>query len=114
MLDNSLSTGAVRDGGAALDELQSAAKHVLDAATPDDRVWVLTVDGQVTAGDASAARGAVGRAQPIGGAGDLVGAIERAVALTRSSALDRGDRSSCSPTRRHPNGRAPRVSARCR
>ena len=87
VLDNSLSSSAVRSGGSALETLQDAARRLLDAATPDDRVWFLTVDGQMTAGDASAARDALARTQALGGAGDLVGAVERAAAVTHSSGL---------------------------
>ena len=87
VLDNSMSTGAVRSGGTALVTLQTAAKDILDAAAAGDRVWLLTVDGQVTTGDAVTARDALTRAQPIGGAGDLMGAIERASAMVRGSGL---------------------------
>jgi hypothetical protein len=87
VLDNSLSSSAMRGRSSALEELQNAGNNVLETATADDRVWFLTVDGGVTAGDAAAARAALSRARPIGGAGDLAGAIERGVALTRSSGL---------------------------
>ncbi|HYV99522.1 MAG TPA: VWA domain-containing protein [Gemmatimonadaceae bacterium] len=87
VLDNSMSTGAARAGGVALESLRNAGKSVLDAATPADRVWVLTLDGRVTAGDANAARDAIARAEPMGGAGDLVGTIERAASMTRASAF---------------------------
>ena len=87
VLDNSLSTGAVRRGGTALVTLQAAGKDILDVATAADRVWVFTVDGQVTAGDVTTARDALNRAQPIGGAGDLPGALERAAATVHGSGL---------------------------
>ena len=87
VLDNSLSTSALRGSASALEALQRAAADVLDAATADDRVWLLTVDGNVAAGDAASARGVLDRLRPIGGAGDLVSAVERAVALTRASGL---------------------------
>jgi hypothetical protein len=88
VLDNSLSTSALRGSTSALESLQRAAGDVLGAATADDRVWLLTVDGNVAAGDAAAARAVLDRVRPIGGAGDLVGAIERGVALTRASGLN--------------------------
>jgi hypothetical protein len=87
VFDNSLSTGAVRSRGATIETLRAAALRVLDAGTPTDRAWVLTVDGRVTAGAVNVARDAVSRVQPIGGAGDLPAAIERGVALVRGSGM---------------------------
>jgi hypothetical protein len=87
VLDNSMSTGAVRGGGAAIETLRSAAERILDAATAADRVWLLTLDRQVDAGGTSAARDALGRVEPMGGAGDLAGTIERAASVTRGSGL---------------------------
>ncbi|HKS07830.1 MAG TPA: BatA and WFA domain-containing protein [Gemmatimonadaceae bacterium] len=88
VVDNSLSTSALRGATSALETLQRAASDILGAATADDRVWLLTVDGNVAAGDAAAARAVLDRLRPIGGAGDLVGAVERGVALTRASGLN--------------------------
>jgi hypothetical protein len=90
VLDNSLSSGAVRGGASALETLQAAAGRVLDAASPDDRVWLLTVDGEISAGQASTVRDVLGRTRPIGGAGDLTGAIERAAALVHGSGFASG------------------------
>lgn len=88
VIDNSLSSAALRGASSALEALQSAGGEILDAATADDRVWLLTADGNVTAGSAAAARTMLARVRPIGGAGDMIGAVERAVALTRASGLN--------------------------
>lgn len=88
VLDNSLSSGAIHPTGSSLETLQQNAQKILDAATPADRIWLLTVDGEISAGDVATARAALERVHPIGGAGDLVGAIERAVAVTQSSGMN--------------------------
>lgn len=88
VLDNSMSSGAMHPDGSSLEKLQRSAAAILDAATPADRIWVLTADGEVSAGDVATARSALERARPIGGAGDLVGAVERAVAVTQSSGMN--------------------------
>jgi hypothetical protein len=87
VLDNSMSSGAIRGGGTALETLQASAARVLDAASPGDRVWLLTVDGQIASGQAASVRDVLARVQPIGGAGDLVGAVERGAALVHGSGL---------------------------
>jgi len=45
IVDNSLSSGAVAAGVPVLDGLRQAARAVLDQATPDDRIWLLSADG---------------------------------------------------------------------
>lgn len=87
VLDNSMSAMAVRGGGSTFEALGASARRILDAATADDRVWLLTVDGRVVTGAAPTVRDALGRVEAIGGAGDLVGAVERAAALVRGSGL---------------------------
>lgn len=54
ILDNSPSSGAVAGGTPALVPLRQAARAVLDKATPDDAVWLLSADGiarRATAGE---------------------------------------------------------------
>jgi hypothetical protein len=45
ILDNSLSSGVTAGGVPALDGLKGAARAILDRATPDDRLWLITTDG---------------------------------------------------------------------
>jgi hypothetical protein len=51
ILDNSPSSGAVEGGSARLGRLVSAARQVLDRATPEDALWLLTADGVPLRGD---------------------------------------------------------------
>lgn len=45
ILDNSPSSGAVTGGTPALERLRAAARDVLDKATAEDAIWLLTADG---------------------------------------------------------------------
>ena len=45
ILDNSLSSGVTAGGVPVLDGLKQAARDILDRATPDDRLWLVTTDG---------------------------------------------------------------------
>ena len=45
VLDNSLSSGAVRGGTPTLDLLREAARGTLSALTADDRLWLVLADG---------------------------------------------------------------------
>lgn len=56
ILDNSLSSGAVRGGDPTLVSLQSAAHTILDRATPADRLWLLAADGIPRSGSAALLR----------------------------------------------------------
>jgi len=53
VLDNSASSGAVVDGEPQLTALVRAARAVLTRATPEDRLWLLTADGEARAGSAA-------------------------------------------------------------
>ncbi|HUF35618.1 MAG TPA: BatA domain-containing protein [Gemmatimonadales bacterium] len=52
ILDNSPSSAAVDGGSARLGPLLTAAREVLDRATPDDALWLVTADGVPLRGDA--------------------------------------------------------------
>ena len=45
LVDNSLSSGAVVDGRRVLEALADQARHVLDRAGDDDRLWLILADG---------------------------------------------------------------------
>ena len=113
VLDNSLSSGQSIRAGPRSKRCSRVPQQILDAATPADRIWLLTVDGEISAGDVATARDALDRVRPIGGAGDLVGAIERAVAVTQSSGMNASTVVVLTDGQAH-NGRAPHVSAPCR
>jgi len=80
VLDNSLSTTAVSEGATAFDRLRDAARAVLLAATPDDRLWLATADGRLQAGTRDALLAELARVSPMQGAGDLPLAFRRAAA----------------------------------
>ena len=86
VIDNSLSSAAVHDGHAVLDDLQSDARALLNDLTPDDRAWIVTADARVSGGSSGAVQQAVNAVKPLGGAGDLSTAMRRALTLARSSA----------------------------
>ncbi|MBW7934768.1 MAG: BatA domain-containing protein, partial [Gemmatimonadaceae bacterium] len=90
VLDNSMSTGAVVDGRAVLASLKDAAVNVLHEARSGDRLWLVTADGVVTGGGASALRDAINRAAPLAGRGDLAGAVRTAAALASGAGLPAG------------------------
>jgi hypothetical protein len=52
LVDNSLSSGAVRAGVPVLDGLRQGARAALERATPDDRLWLVTADGVARPGAA--------------------------------------------------------------
>lgn len=53
VLDNSLSSGAVRSGVPVLDALKEGARGALTRATVDDRLWLITADGVARPGTAN-------------------------------------------------------------
>lgn len=81
VLDNSLSTSAVVDGRPVLDALRGELRAALAAAVPGDRLWLVTADGAVVAGDRATVGAALDAARPLAGAGDLPAALRRAGAL---------------------------------
>ena len=87
VLDNSMSTGAVTDGRPVLTTLQDAVRAVLRDARSSDRLWLVTADGAVTGGDAATVAGALDRAVPLAGAGDLPAAVRTAAALASGAGL---------------------------
>ena len=87
VLDNSLSTSTIVDGAPLFRRLRAAALAAAQAATPSDRIWLVTADGRVVGGSSSAVADAIQRLEPIGGSGDLNEAVGRAVGLVRGAGL---------------------------
>jgi len=87
VLDNSLSTSVVVNGQPVLARLKDAAKAALARAGNGDRAWLVTADGKVVGGDMEAVRDAVDRTEAFAGAGDLGGAVSRAVQLVEASGI---------------------------
>ncbi|MBI2795403.1 MAG: VWA domain-containing protein [Gemmatimonadetes bacterium] len=88
VLDNSMSTSAISEGRPVLDRLREVARRAAGEASSGDRLWLVTADARVTTGSVSQVTAAIGRAEPLAGAGDPRAALDRALALVRSSGLD--------------------------
>src|SRR6185312_14900616 len=87
VLDNSLSTSVIVSGHPVLDDLRARASQVVRAASPDDRVWLVTADGVVRGGSRSAILDDIAHAEPLAGAGDVEDATTRASTVAASAAL---------------------------
>lgn len=87
VLDNSLSTAVVVNGQPVLARLKDAARAALARSGTGDRAWLVTADGRVVGGDMAAVREAVDRTEAFAGAGDLTGAVSRAVQLVEASGI---------------------------
>lgn len=87
VLDNSVSTTAVSNGAPVFNQLRDAARGVITAATPEDRLWLVTANGRVRGGSRDALLAEVARLAPEQGAGDLPLAFRRAAAAVQGSAL---------------------------
>jgi hypothetical protein len=87
VLDNSLSTTAVANGAPVFAGLRDAARDLVVAATPADRIWLVTADGRVRAGPRESVLAEIARVTTEQGAGDLPLALRRAAAAVQGSAL---------------------------
>ena len=87
VLDNSLSTAAVSGGKPLFEQLRAAAREVLLAATPADRLWLVTADGRLQAGTRDGLLAELARIAPMEGAGDLPLAVGRASAAVNAAQL---------------------------
>lgn len=87
VIDNSASSAAVRGDGPVLRTLVQAARDVVNAASSSDLLFLVTMDGDLRAGDAPALLGALDSLVPIDGAGDAVAALRRAEAALANSGL---------------------------
>ncbi len=91
ILDNSMSSGLVVGDVRVLDELKAIATRTLDTASDDDRFWLIRAGEPwlpAIPGTAIEARRAVADTEPSEAAGDLTGALERAVRLLEASDME--------------------------
>lgn len=92
ILDNSMSTAAVEGETRVLDQLKARALEVLEAASPDDRFWLLRPgrpDEPALAGDAATTALRVRETEPTAGSADLSTALAHARALLGAGAEGR-------------------------
>ena len=87
VLDNSLSTTALADGAPVFERLRAATGALLRAATPADRLWLVSADGRVRGGTREQLLAELARITPSEGAGDLALALRRAAAATAAANL---------------------------
>lgn len=87
VIDNSMSTSMVERGSSLLDQFKRTAQNAIDRATPDDRLWLVTVDGALRGGNAASMREELERIRPYAGAGNLRNAVARAAAAVEGSGL---------------------------
>jgi hypothetical protein len=87
VLDNSMSTSLVEEGAPLLDRFKRMADDALASAAPDDRLYLVTVDGAVRGGSAASLRGELERVRLHAGAGNISDAVARALAAVQGSGL---------------------------
>jgi len=87
VVDNSLSSSVVVNGHPLLAEFKSMVRDVLSSATSADRMWIVTIDGNVRGGSVALLRDEIERMEAISGAGDPGLALSRAAAVVRASGL---------------------------
>jgi len=91
ILDNSMSSGLIVGEVRVLDKLKDLADRTLDAASDEDRFWVIRAGEPwlpAIPGSATEARLAIAETTPSEAAGDLSAALERATQLLGSSDLE--------------------------
>ncbi len=87
VIDNSLSSSAIHDGRAMLEQLKDAARRVVAAAGNTDQLWLVTADGAVTGGNSSAIADAIDAVRPLAGRGSMSEAVTRASGALGASSL---------------------------
>lgn len=87
VIDNSMSTSLVEDGSSLLDQFKRTARDAIDRGTPDDRLWLVTVDGALRGGNAASMRDELERIRPYAGAGNIREAVVQASAAVEGSGL---------------------------
>lgn len=88
VIDNSLSTSIVEDGAPLLARFKNMAGDVLDAANPEDRLWLVLADGSVRGGTIANLRDELDRVRTSPAGGVLPDAVARGVASVSASGMD--------------------------
>ena len=91
VLDNSMSSGRVVGETRVLDELKDLARQTLDAASDEDRFWVIRAGEPwlpAIPGGAAEARIAVRQTQASAAGGDVAAALTRATELLETAELE--------------------------
>jgi len=88
VIDNSMSTSAVVNGRPLLDQFKNMARDVVNSATSADRLWLVTIDGNVRGGTPSVLRDEISRIEALAGRGDPVSALGRAANMVRGSGME--------------------------
>ena len=78
VVDNGLSSSAIHNGRPVLEELKDAARRVVEASTSNDKLWLVTADGQVTGGSAATITDGIDRLRALAGRGSMSDALLRA------------------------------------
>ena len=90
IVDNSMSSGLIRGGGRVLDLLKAVALRSLEAASAEDRVWLIRAGepwGPALTGSIAEVRAAVLETDATDTRGDLRTALERAAVLASGAGL---------------------------
>ena len=87
VLDNSLSSSLIVGGNPVLETLKGAARNALAGVESRDRVWLLTVDGDVIAGDQASIADGLESVTAFAGTARLDRAVARGVALLESAPI---------------------------
>lgn len=87
VVDNSLSSAAVVGGRVRLDALRSTARAIGNAATTEDRLWLITADGIPRSVSPGEWRDVVNRLEPVPHRLDLGAAVRTAAAVIRTQDL---------------------------
>jgi hypothetical protein len=87
ILDNSVSSGAIVDGGLVLDRLRVAARASVGRTTAADRVWLMLCDGVLRGGTREALLATIDSTRPGWLRLDLVQAVERAARIVNAQPL---------------------------
>jgi hypothetical protein len=87
ILDNSVSSGAIVDGGLVLDRLRVAARASVGRTTSADRVWLILCDGVLRGGTREALLATIDSTRPGWLRLDLVQAVERAGRIVNAQPL---------------------------
>lgn len=87
VLDNSLSTSLVVNGSSVLDRLKDAARAALADAGAQDRVWLLTMEGDVVGGTPAAITDALARVPAFAGVARLDRTVARASILLAGATI---------------------------